>query len=170
MHEYQRVEFFALRPERIEPARGQLLALDRRADCAANQAEGFHRIFELRGGEFGKLQGYAGEGDQSAVRGLARLCEFLVLNIDQLLRQAAIGAVPELVDAHRLDVDALRVHGANALFHRRIVEWAVQRGAKVLLECRAGDDGQRGRDYAMAVNVNYAHRLAVNLNAAAQAV
>ncbi|WP_366946317.1 DUF3566 domain-containing protein [uncultured Bradyrhizobium sp.] len=44
-----------------------------------------------------------------------QLGELLVLQIDQLLGRVAVGLVPERIDAQRLDVDALRVHGLEAV-------------------------------------------------------
>src|SRR5262245_41052323 len=56
MDEYQRLQFLGFLPERIEARRGDLLAFDAAADGGADQTQLFHALFELLGGELGKLQ------------------------------------------------------------------------------------------------------------------
>ena len=43
------------------------------------------------------------------------LGELLVLQLDQLFGDVAVGVIPERIDADRLHVDALLVHGLEAL-------------------------------------------------------
>ena len=115
MDENQAAELFRLRPERMEPRVGQLLARDVRADRAAAQAEFLHAFLELLGGEIRVLQGHGGKGDEALRPGCAQLGELLVLDLDERSREIALGLVPVGIDAERLDVDALLVHRADAV-------------------------------------------------------
>jgi len=61
------------------------------------------------------LQRHGREGDEAIGLGGAQLGELLVLQLDDGLRDVAIRLVPERIDAQRFDVDALRIHVADAL-------------------------------------------------------
>ena len=57
------------------------------------------------------LHRHGGEGDEAVRMRGDQLGELLVLQLDQRLGLVAVGVVPERIDADRLHVDALLVHG-----------------------------------------------------------
>ena len=106
VHEDQHPELLALRPERVEFRIGEVLAGDAAGDADAAEAEILDRMLDLLGGEIGVLQRRRREGDEAVGMAGAELDQLLVLDPDQLGRGVALGAVPERVDAERLDIDA----------------------------------------------------------------
>ena len=114
VHEDQDAQLLALGPERMEPGIGQFLAGDAAAHADAAEAQLLDRMLDLLGGELGMLQRRRREGDEAVGVGRAELDQRLVLDLDQLGRDVALGAVPVGIDAERLDVDALRVHRRDA--------------------------------------------------------
>ena len=60
------------------------------------------------------LQRSGGEGNETIRAGRAEFHQRLILNFDQLRGGVAFGTVPIWIDAQRLHVDALRVHGGDA--------------------------------------------------------
>ena len=136
MHEDQHAELLGLGPEGVELRIAQLLAVDAAADASAAQAVLLHALHELLGGEVGMLERDGGEGHEAVgVRGAELL-------------------VPVGVDAERLDVDALRVHRAQA---RRDV--LLQQGVRLQ---RPPHERVRRGHRAVRVDVHGLHALAVD--------
>ena len=71
-------------------------------------------MFDLLRGKVGVLQRRGRVGHEALGVGGAELDQSFVLDPDQLCRGVATGAIPEGVDAERLDVDALAVHRRDA--------------------------------------------------------
>ena len=61
------------------------------------------------------LHGDGGEGDEAVRMRRDQLGKLFVLQLDELVGDVAFGFVPEGVDADRLHVDALLVHGLEAV-------------------------------------------------------
>src|SRR5436190_6509604 len=110
-------ELLGLGPERVELRIADLHAVDAAADPGAAQPVLLHALLELLGGEVGVLQRHRREGDEALGIGGARLRELLVLELDDLPGEIAVRRVPVRVDAERLDVDALLVHGPKSRRH-----------------------------------------------------
>ena len=139
MDEDQRLQLLGLLPERIELGGGDLLALDAAADGSADQAELLHAVLELLGGEVGKLQRHRRVADEAARESLAHLAtSFCALQVEDAAGEIAVGAVPERVDAERLDVDAVLVHVGDARGRDRKAEIALELplGARARTACR----------------------------------
>ena len=100
------------------------------------------------------LQRRRREGDEAVGAGGAELHQRLVLDLDQLGRGVALGAVPVRVDAERLDVDALRVHRRDA--RAGVVHQQARRFERMV------DHRRRRRDDAMGVHVDGLDPLAVD--------
>ena len=115
VHEDERAELLSLRPEGIEPRRRQLLAFDAAANRRAAQPQLRDPVFELLGGEIGKLQRHRRQPDESIGMRGAPGRERLVFDPDDLPRELAIRRVPERVDAQDLDVDSLLVQRSDPL-------------------------------------------------------
>ena len=159
MHEDQDAQLLALGPERMEPRIGQLLVADAAADTDAAEAELLDGVLDLLGGELGMLQGRRREGDEAVGIGGTELDQGLVLHLDQLGRDVALGAVPVGIDAERLDVDALRVHRGDA--HAGVVHQQARRLERML------DQRHRLGNAAMGVHVDGLDALAVDHDLAA---
>ena len=159
VHEDQHAELLALRPEGMEARVGQLLAGDAAADADAAEAELLDRVLDLLGGQLGMLQRGGREGDEAVGIGGAELDQRLVLDLDQLGRDVALGAVPVWVDAERLDVDALRVHRRDA--RAGVVHQQARRLERML------DQRHRLGHAAMGVHVDGLDPLAVDHDLAA---
>ena len=67
-------------------------------------------MLDLLRREVGKLQRRRRKGDETVGMAGAELHQRFVLDADQLFGGIALGAVPERVDAERLDIDAGAVH------------------------------------------------------------
>ena len=120
--EDQAAELFRLRPHGVKLRVGELEALDAAADRDAAQAELLDALFELLDRQIRVLQRHGGEGDEAIGLGRAQLRQLLVLQLDERLGDVALGLVPVGIDAERLDVDALPVHGLDALgAHHQLV-------------------------------------------------
>ena len=120
--EDQAAEFLRLGPDRMKCRIGELAALDVAADGDPAQSERLDALFELPDGEIRVLQRDRREGDETIGLGGAQLRELFVLHLDDGLCDVALRLVPVGIDAERLDVDALLVHGADAIgAHDQIV-------------------------------------------------
>ena len=100
------------------------------------------------------LQRRGREGDEAVGVGRAELGQRLVLDLDQLGRGVALGAIPVRVDAERLDIDALRVHRGDA--RAGVVHQQARRFERMV------DHGRGRRDDAMGVHVDGLDPLAVD--------
>ena len=78
----------------MESRVGEFLAGDAAADADAAKAEVLDRVFDLFRGEFGMLQRRRREGDEALGVGGAEFDQRLVLDLYQLGRGVAVGAVP----------------------------------------------------------------------------
>src|SRR5215831_21335970 len=114
MKEDEHTEFFGFGPEEVELRVAEFDASDTASDGSPTQTILLDALLELLGSQIGELQGHCGESNEAVGMLGARLGEFLVLNADDLLREVALYLVPVWVDAERLHVDALRVHGLQA--------------------------------------------------------
>src|SRR5207245_4242968 len=112
--EDERAELLGLGPERMESRIAELLAVDAAADGGAAQPVLLQTGLELLGREVRVLQRHRGEGDEAIRVRRAGLGELLVLERDEPAGDVTIGLVPVRIDAERLDVDALLVHGPQA--------------------------------------------------------
>ncbi len=72
-------------------------------------------MLELLDRELRVLQCDGREGDEAVGGGGAEFGQLFVLDSDQLGRGVAVGAIPEGIDAERLDVDPLGVHLGDAV-------------------------------------------------------
>jgi hypothetical protein len=133
---------------------GQFLAGDAAADADAAEAELLDRVFDLFRGKIRMLQCRRREADEAVGVGRAELDQSLVLDLDQLGRDVALGAVPVGVDAERFDVDALRIHRRDA--HAGIGHQQARCLERVL------DQGHRRGHRAMGVDVNRLDPFAVD--------
>ena len=140
----------------------QLEAVDAAAEPGAAQPVALDALLELLGREVGMLQRDGRERHEPLGVRRADLGERLVLDLDQLRGHIALGRVPVRVDAERLDVDALRVHRAEALLRVRHEE-------RLGLE-RAPHERHRGRHRAVRVHVHRLHALAAHHDLAAPPV
>ena len=100
------------------------------------------------------LQGRGREGDEALGIGRAEFDQRLVLDLDQLGRGVALGAIPVGIDAERFHVDALRIHRRDA--HAGVGHQQARRLERML------DDGHRRRHRAMGVDVDGLDPLAVD--------
>ena len=157
MDENQAAQLLRLGPERVKLGIGQFLAVHAAADRRAAQSELLHRIVELLGGEVRVLQRDRGKGDEAVRLRRAQRGQLLVLQLDELTREVAVGLVPIGVDAQRLDVDALLVHGLDAL-------GAHDQGFGIHLEAHQGHGVREG---AMRVHIHGFHAAAVHHHLAA---
>src|SRR5207302_5174561 len=89
---------------------GQFLAGNAAGNPDAAEAEVLDRMLDLLRGEVGMLDGSGRKGDKAVGMTGTELRQRLVVEADQLGRGIALGAVPEGVDAERLDIDAGAVH------------------------------------------------------------
>ena len=133
---------------------GQLLAGHAAANTDTAEAELFHSMFDLLRGKIGVLQGCRRVGHETFGIGGAEFDQGLVLDPDQFRRGVAPGAIPEGVDAERLDIDALAVH-------RRDANAGVGHQQAGRLE-RLTDHRHRRRHAAMGVNVDGLDAFAVD--------
>src|SRR5262245_13213902 len=115
VHEHQHAQFLALRPERVEFRVRQFLAGNAATNPAAAKPEVLDRVLDLLRGQVGKLQRRRREADETIGVTGTELDQRLVLHFDQLFGRVALGAVPERVDAQRLDIDARLVHVREAV-------------------------------------------------------
>ena len=115
MHEDETAKLLALGPDRMKLRVRQLHAVDAAGDRHAAQAQLLDAVFELLHGQIGMLHRDGGEGDEAVRMRCDELGEFLVLQLDQLVGDVALGVIPERIDADRLHVDALLVHGLEAI-------------------------------------------------------
>jgi hypothetical protein len=138
-----------LGPEGVKRRIAQLATLDAPAEAGPAQAVPFDALLELLGGEVRMLQGHARERDEPIGLGRADLGQRLVLDPDELRRDVPVRRVPVGVDAERLDVDALRVHRAEALL-------GIGHEEGLGLEL-APHERHRGRDRAVGVHVHRLH-------------
>jgi hypothetical protein len=159
MHEDQDTQLLALGPERMEPGIRQLLAGDAAADADATEAQLLDGILDLLGGKLGMLQGGGREGHETVGVGGAELDQRLVLHLDQLSRDVALGPVPVGIDAERLDVDALCIHGRDT--RAGVVHQQPGRLKRML------DQRHRLRDAAMGMDVDCLDPLAIDHDLAA---
>src|SRR5439155_11644326 len=115
-------------------------------DAAGNpdaaEAEVFDRVLDLLRGEVGMLDGSGRKGDKAVGMTGAELRQRLVVEADQLGRGIALGAVPERVDAERLDIDAGTIHLGEAIADIRPQE--TRRLERVIDDLRSiGNDAMR---------------------------
>ena len=83
--------------------------------AAPTKTQVLHALFELLGGEVGKLQRHRGVAQETAgQRTGTSLRAFSPLEIEHPARQIAVRSVPESVDAEHLDIDTVFVHIRNA--------------------------------------------------------
>ena len=115
VHEQHDTQLFGFRPERIEPAIGELLALDAAADRGAPQSELSDGLIELVGGHVGVLQRQRGHSHESIGILGHRRCDAFVLHGDEIAGELALGRIAPGVDIDRLDIDPLLVHVLQAL-------------------------------------------------------
>src|SRR5215510_898907 len=115
VHENQHAQFLALRPERVEFWVRQFLAGNAAGNADAAKPEFLDRVLDLLRSEVGKLQRRRREADETIGMTGTELDQRLVLHFDQLFSRVALGAVPERVDAQRLDIDARLVHVREAV-------------------------------------------------------
>src|SRR6516225_751218 len=115
VHEHQHAQFLALRPERVEFWVRQFLAGNAAGNADAAKPEFLDRVLDLLRSEVGKLQRRRREADETIGTTGTELDQRLVLHLDQLFGHVALGAVPERVDAQRLDIDARLVHVREAV-------------------------------------------------------
>src|SRR5262245_9278514 len=115
VHESQHAQFLALRPERVEFWVRQFLAGNTAGNADAAKPEFLDRVLDLLRSEIGKLQRRRPEADETIGMTGTELDQRLVLHFDQLFDRVALGAVPEWVDAQRLDIDARLVHVREAV-------------------------------------------------------
>ncbi len=159
MDEDHHAELLGLGPERVELRIADLLAVDATADPGAAQPVILHALLELLGGEVRVLQRHRREGDEAlGIRG-ARLGELFVLDLDDLPGEIAVRRVPVRVDAERLDVDALLVHGAKP---RRHLGGHVQGGWKRRPSELRVHQRQRLGHRAVRVDIHGPHALATH--------
>ena len=93
--ENQAAQLLRLGPERVKLGIGQFLAVHAAADRRAAQPELLHRVIELLGGEVRVLQRDRGKGDEAVRLRRAQRGELLVLQLDELTREVAVGLVPD---------------------------------------------------------------------------
>ena len=115
VHENQHAQFLALRPERVEFWVRQFLACNAAANADAAKPEFLDGVLDLLRGEVRKLQRRRREANETIGMTGTELDQRLVLHFDQLFGRVALGAVPERVDAQRLDIDARLVHVREAV-------------------------------------------------------
>ncbi len=154
VHEYQDAELFGLGPDRVEFRVGQLLPGDAAADRQAAQPQSFDRVLELLDRQLRVLQCDGRKSDEAVRGGGAELGQLLVLDPDQLGRGVAVGAIPEGVDAERLDIDPLGIHLGDAVGKVRPQE------ARRLQ--RMVDHRRRLRNDGMGVDVDSLDPLAID--------
>src|SRR5262249_7085109 len=111
VQEDQHAQFLALGPERVESWVCQFLA----GNADAAKPEFLDRVFDLLRSEVRKLQRRRRKADETIGMAGTELDQRLVLHFDQLFGRVALGAVPERVDAQRLDIDARLVHLREAV-------------------------------------------------------
>src|SRR5262244_847598 len=114
MDEDQYAELLGLGSEPVKLRVGELVAGDARAHGGAAQAELLHAFLELLHREVRELERDRGERDEALRVLRAEAGERLVLDLDHLLDDIALGPIPRRVNAERLHVDALRVHLTDA--------------------------------------------------------
>src|ERR1700730_10509963 len=115
VHEDQHAQFLALSPERVEFWVRQFLAGNAAGNADAAKPEFLDRVLDLLRSEVRKLQRRRREADETIRMTGTELGQRLVLHFDQLFGRVALGAVPERVDAQRLDIDARLVHVREAI-------------------------------------------------------
>ena len=93
----------------------EFLAGDAAGNADAAKPEFLDRVLDLLRSEVGKLQRRRREADEAIGMTGTELDQRLVLHLDQLFGRVALGAVPERVDAQRLDIDARLVHVREAV-------------------------------------------------------
>ena len=108
-------QFLALGPERVEFRVRQFLAGNAAGNADAAKPEFLDRVLDLLRSEVRKLQRRRREADETIGMTGTELDQRLVLHFDQLFGRVALGAVPERVDAQRLDIDARLVHVREAV-------------------------------------------------------
>src|SRR4030095_11539666 len=118
MDEDQHPELLGLGPEGVELRVGDLLAVDAASDGRTTKVVLLHAVFQLGRGQIGMLQGDRREGHEAIRMRRARLRELLVLDLANVGYEVAVRLVPVGIDAEGLDVDAVRVHGREALLGR----------------------------------------------------
>jgi hypothetical protein len=162
MHEDENSELLALGPERMKSGIGQFLAGDAAADADSAKAEFLDRVFDLFRGEIGMLQGSGREGDEAFRVRRAEFDQRLVLDLDQLSRGVALGAIPVGIDTERFHVDALCIHRRDA--HAGVGHQQARRFERML------DQSHRRRHRAMGVDVDGLDPLAVHHHLAPSAM
>src|SRR5262245_41404047 len=115
VHENQHAQFLAFRPERVKFSVRQFLAGNAAANADAAKPQFLDRVLDLLRSEVRKLQRRRREADETIGMTGTEVDERLVLHLDQLFSRVALGAVPERVDAQRLDIDARPVHVHEAV-------------------------------------------------------
>jgi hypothetical protein len=115
VQENQHAQFLALGPERVKFRVRQFLAGNAAGNPDAAKPELLDRVLDLLRSEVRKLQRRRREGDETIAMTGTELDQRLVLHFDQLFGRVALGAVPERVDAQRLDIDARLVHLREAI-------------------------------------------------------
>jgi hypothetical protein len=138
----------------MEARVGELRALHAAPDGRAAEPVLLHALLELLGGELRMLERDGGEGHEAVGMRSAGLGQRLVLHADELLGHVAVRPVPEGVDAERFHVDALRVHGAEAIRRRGHQERV---GGE-----RQAHQGHRLGEPAVRVHVHRLHALAAH--------
>src|SRR6201997_38182 len=111
----QHAQLLALSPERVELWVRQFLAGNAAGNADPAKPEFLDRVLDLLRSEVRKLQRRRREADETIGMTGTELDQRLVLHLDQLFGHVALGAVPERVDAQRLDIDARLVHLREAV-------------------------------------------------------
>ena len=154
MDEDQRLQLLGFFPEGVELGGGDFFALDVAADGGANEAQMFHAVFELLGGELRKLQRHRAVAQEATGNGLTHRGEFFTLEVEHPARQVAVRRVPERIDAEHLHIDAIFVHVRDARSLNRKAKVPFKLPAGRCLELRAFDDVKHGRHGAVRVHVH----------------
>ena len=125
MDEDQRFEFLGLGPDGIKFGRGEILAIHAAANGKATHALFLDALFDLLDGKGCMLQGDAAKADETIGVGGAKRGNFLVLNLDDLAREALICPIPPRIDGNGLHINSHLVEVRQALIDVEDVAQAI---------------------------------------------